>query len=111
MNVSQYLGYSTPVALLRISHVVCPIVTVPFSDRMTHCAIFSPSADPGTVSCGRLRNPDLGNVDHDSSVPGAVATYLCALGYVLVGGVRERRCLDNGTWDGNEPTCDGMARL
>jgi hypothetical protein len=61
---------------------------------------------PGTVSCGRLNDPDQGTVAHETTTPGSVATYSCTLGYVLVGGARERRCQDNGTWDGTEPTCD-----
>ena len=67
------------------------------------------AAVPGTVSCGRLDDPEQGMVSLDSTLPGSVATYSCTLGYVLVGRARERRCQDNGTWDGTEPTCDGIA--
>ena len=69
------------------------------------------SALPGTVSCGRLMDPQQGMVAHDDTTPGSMATYSCTLGYVLVGGARERRCQNDGTWDGSEPTCNGTLQL
>ena len=65
------------------------------------------SAKPETVSCGGLEPPEKGTIDITSTTPSSTATYSCMLGYMLLGGDSERRCLDNGTWSGTEPSCVG----
>ena len=55
--------------------------------------------------CPPLPDIDNGVVSWTGLSPGDVATYTCDLGFILVGDVT-RICTDNGTWSGEEPTCE-----
>ena len=58
------------------------------------------------IDCGRLENITNGYVEHAGTVFGSTATYVCSVGFVLVGkGIR--MCLENGLWSGHEPVCQG----
>lgn len=50
-----------------------------------------------------------GAVSHPSTAEGSIAMYICDPGYELVG-EETRVCLPNGSWSGEEPACEGMAR-
>lgn len=56
--------------------------------------------------CNDLPNPDNGIVSYDSRLEGSIAQYSCNVGFVLEG-QSTRLCQGNGTWSGEEPTCEG----
>ena len=57
------------------------------------------------IMCPPLPDIDNGVVEWSGLSPGGVATYTCDPGFILVGDAT-RICRDNGTWSGEEPTCD-----
>ena len=57
------------------------------------------------IMCPPLPDNDNGVVDWSGLSPGGVATYTCDPGFILVGDPT-RICRDNGTWSGEEPTCE-----
>ncbi len=60
------------------------------------------------VDCGSLPNPPNGVVVHDSSTTlGSKVTYTCSSGYEQEGGDRERTCLADRQWSGEEIQCGG----
>ena len=56
------------------------------------------------VDCGKLDDPDYGNVELSGTTVGSKATYTCRKGYYLVGDSK-RVCLYNGYWSGEAPVC------
>ena len=54
--------------------------------------------------CGRLNNPENGRVELSGTTVGSVATYICSLGFQLIG-QNSRECLSSGEWTGQAPTC------
>ena len=57
------------------------------------------------IMCPALPDIDNGMVSWTGLSPGDVATYTCDSGFILVGDPT-RMCRDNGTWSGEEPTCE-----
>ena len=57
------------------------------------------------IMCPTLPDIDNGMVSRSGLSPGDVATYICDPGFSLVGDPT-RLCRDNGTWSGEEPTCE-----
>ena len=57
------------------------------------------------IMCPALPDPDNGMVTWDNLAPGGIATYTCDSGFILVGDPT-RNCGSDGTWSGEEPTCD-----
>ena len=57
------------------------------------------------IMCPPLPDIDNGVVDWSGLSPGGVATYTCDPGFILVG-EPTRICRDDGTWSGEEPTCE-----
>ena len=57
------------------------------------------------ILCPSLPDIDNGMVEVSGLSPGGVATYTCDPGFILVGDPT-RICRDNGTWSGEEPTCE-----
>ena len=55
--------------------------------------------------CPPLPDIDNGVVDWSGLSPGGVATYTCDPGFILVGNPT-RICRDDGTWSGEERTCE-----
>ena len=55
--------------------------------------------------CGHLKDPEYGHCKTNGEHYGSVATYSCNDGYILYGGSRSRKCLDDGYWSGKEPQC------
>ena len=54
-----------------------------------------------------LNDPDDGIVDlSEGTELGAVASYVCDIGFMLVGTAR-RMCGVNAMWTNSEPTCEG----
>ena len=58
------------------------------------------------IDCGELDDPNNGQVSLNGTTLGSIATYTCDPGHSLIGDM-ERICQENGTWSGNEPTCEG----
>ena len=58
------------------------------------------------VDCGSLLNPEGGLVSYNATTLGAVATYTCEEGFLLMGAPM-RECLANGQWSEGEPFCEG----
>ena len=56
------------------------------------------------VMCPTLPDFPNGGVSWTGLDPGENATYTCDPGYILVG-LPTRVCGDNGTWNGDEPSC------
>ena len=62
---------------------------------------------PLVVECRELSHPQNGRVEFPVPIfPQSEAVYTCNTGHVLLG-ESLRRCLDDGVWSGNEPTCVG----
>ena len=59
------------------------------------------------MDCGPLRQPENGDVRISSTTFGSSARYSCFPGYNLIGLI-VRVCQIDGTWSGQEPTCEGM---
>ena len=59
------------------------------------------------VDCGTLNDPSNGQVTLNGTTFWSVATYTCDPGFNIVGDMK-RICQANGTWSGNEPTCEGI---
>ena len=59
------------------------------------------------IDCGELDDPDNGQVSHDETTVGSIATYTCDPGFNIVGNMT-RICQENGDWSGTEPTCEGQ---
>ena len=57
-----------------------------------------------TDICDALADPAGGSVNITVDGPTSKASYRCDIGYTLVG-VKERYCLNGGSWDSTEPTC------
>ena len=55
--------------------------------------------------CSELPDIDNGMVEWTGLSPGDIATYTCIDGFILVG-VSTRNCGSDGTWSGEEPTCE-----
>ena len=62
------------------------------------------------MTCPELYDPDNGRVMITGSTYGSVAIYSCEPGYELVGD-ETRSCEEDGTWSGDEPTCEGNLKL
>ncbi len=56
------------------------------------------------VDCGKLDDPDYGEVDVSSTTYRSMATYTCRHGYYLVG-EKTRLCLYNAKWGAYAPVC------
>ncbi len=56
------------------------------------------------VDCGKLDDPDYGEVDFSSTKFKSKATYSCDDGFFLVGD-ETRVCQANGKWSGEAPIC------
>ena len=50
-------------------------------------------------------------VDAPSTTSGSTAEYTCAEGYTDIDGDVERTCQRDGTWSGDEPTCDPVGKM
>lgn len=59
------------------------------------------------INCERLNNPDNGIVVVNGNTIGAVATYHCNPGFLLVGS-DQRICQEDGTYSGVAPSCRGI---
>ncbi len=59
------------------------------------------------IDCGGLDDPINGLVTLEDTVLESVATYSCQDGYTLVGD-DTRLCVDEGTWSGDAPVCEGV---
>ena len=57
------------------------------------------------IMCPELPAIENGMVSWSGLSPGGVATYTCDDGFILVGDPT-RICRDDGTWSGEEPTCE-----
>ena len=57
------------------------------------------------IMCPALPDIDNGMVEWSGLSPGGVATYTCDPDFILVGDAT-RICRDDGTWSGEEPTCE-----
>ena len=57
-----------------------------------------------TVDCGKLDDPEYGDVEFSSTTEGSKATYTCRKGYYLVGDSK-RVCLYSKDWSGDAPIC------
>ena len=57
------------------------------------------------IMCPELPAIDNGMVSWTGLSPGDIATYTCDPGFILVG-VSTRNCGSDGTWSGEEPTCE-----
>ena len=63
------------------------------------------------TGCPQLNDPEHGQVTITPTssslvLPNSTAMYTCNTGYQL-SETSGRRCQNNGTWTGNEPTCEG----
>ena len=58
-----------------------------------------------TVNCPELSQPEGGTVSVTGNYQGAIATYTCNRGYMLVG-MATRTCLSTEVWNSTEPTCE-----
>jgi len=56
------------------------------------------------IFCLTLRPPANGAVNVSDVAVGSTAEYSCDGGFRLLG-LKQRNCLQNGTWTGTEPTC------
>ena len=62
------------------------------------------------IECPVLSPPINGTIELPSvRTSGTVAVYSCRSDLVLVGN-GQRVCLDDGTWNGTEPSCIGMSK-
>lgn len=59
------------------------------------------------IDCETLSNPENGFVSVNGVTIGAIATYGCNPGFILVGR-RVRICRNDGQYSGVEPVCRGM---
>ena len=57
------------------------------------------------ILCPDLEDPVYGSVDDGDNRPGTKAVYTCNDGFRL-DGEPKRLCQDDGTWDGEAPTCE-----
>ena len=58
-------------------------------------------------TCGSLDSPSNGEVSIVGTSIGAIATYSCFMGYILVG-PKTRFCQTTGTWSDGAPICRGI---
>ena len=58
------------------------------------------------IECDLLPHPPNGQVIVTGTEEGGVAVYICDEGFVLEG-TPIRECGSDGTWSGEEPTCEG----
>ena len=59
------------------------------------------------MDCGSLPDPAFGNIIITTTKFAGAAKYSCNDGYMLMG-VAIRRCMANGVWSDEAPTCSGM---
>ena len=55
--------------------------------------------------CPKLENPRYGKVVVRGYTPDSLAYYSCDYGYKLHGSGNLRKCLHDGRWNGDAPTC------
>ena len=70
--------------------------------------VTSPHSSSVVISCptnGIIVSPDNGGVSVGGVTFGSVATYSCDDGFTLMG-TATRTCTSDGTWSGDNPTCD-----
>ena len=58
------------------------------------------------IDCGRLSSPENGAVTFRSTTFGSRADYSCNDGFLLLG-LSSRMCMENGSWSGEAPVCEG----
>lgn len=62
------------------------------------------------VNCGRLSAPVNGTVFGEQTTFPNILQFSCDEGFTQHGAT-ERRCQSNGTWSGNETSCEGTLHL
>ena len=70
--------------------------------------VISSHSSFAVISCptpGVIVSPDNGRVSVGGVTIGSVATYSCDDGFTLMG-TATRTCTSDGTWSGDNPTCD-----
>ena len=59
----------------------------------------------GVVDCGPPNNTTNGAVNYTTTTANSTAIYTCNPGFIMMGGRRIIRCLDNGHWCCPQPAC------
>ena len=70
-------------------------------DRVMHMFVNNHST---VADCGSLVAPENGTLTIDNTTFNSTANYSCNVGYNITG-AEMRTCQENGSWSGQEPTC------
>ncbi len=102
VSVSHYINY---VHLMYVCNWLYSVQCTCNRFYQISLSLLVPYFPPG-FSCGRLDNPENGQVTVSGVSAGSNARYRCNTGFELVGAAT-RICLQTGQWSGSAPSCQG----
>ena len=105
MDLSIFNGLERPLSLdtkMMNSYIYHTYITF-FLLTSIYCFHVCPKA----MDCGSLTAPTNGRVTVNNTSYRGTATFSCNIGYSLIGD-DFTTCTANGTWNGTDPTCEGV---
>lgn len=103
--ISRYIHLHTKCQLQqRFKHFFPPSFLPFIHSTFSPLFTYSLSVPNSASGCSLLEDPVNGHVSITGTDAGSTATYTCNDGYLLIG-ITTRVCQTDGTWTGQQPSC------